>query len=96
MGTTVIFRKEKCKNGDIIAIFPYEMADLQGNYTGYAHVGQHHAVSPIYYTEKTKPAKPEEYKDLLYELENLMGYDDLEIKQKVNHDKWREAHKNMG
>lgn len=68
----VIFRKDT-KDGfnDITAVFP----TLPSNYSGsdmtcYAHVGQHSGCSrEWYYT--TKPAKPEEYADLLAELRQI-------------------------
>lgn len=74
--TPVIFRKEK--NGDILAVFPLEPADYKGNMTCYAHIGQHGGISLDYYWQNTKPAKPEEYQDLLNELKAI-GYDNLKI-----------------
>lgn len=71
MKTTVIFRKES--NGNIVAFFPYEIADLNGNISCYAHIGQHSAASLEYY-RGTKPCTPAEYADLLTELQSI-GYE---------------------
>ncbi len=71
--TPVIFRKEK--DGDIIAIFPCEVASIQ-DYTMscYAHIGQHSGCDLGWY-HTTKAAKPEEYADLKQELEGApYGY----------------------
>ncbi len=65
--TVVVFRK--WRNGDIIALFPYEVA--VGYYcNSYMHIGQHGAADYHGVLKITKPAKPEEYKDLKRELEN--------------------------
>ena len=72
MTTPVIFRKEF---GDsVIAFFP----TLPGNMhistcQCYAHIGQH-STAHIDYYKGTDPATPDEYKDLLKELQWL-GYD---------------------
>lgn len=42
--------------------------------TCYAHVGQHGTCHRDWYRDRTRPAKPEEYADLLKELEAI-GYD---------------------
>jgi hypothetical protein len=76
--TVMIFRKYK--SGEIIALMPYEIADLKGNVTSYMHVGQHCAADYNHIINQTVPAKPEEYKDLLTEL-TAIGY---EVKAKMN------------
>lgn len=70
--TKVIFRKYE--GGGIIAIFPEELGTLD-YYTcsSYMHVGQHGVCVPHGVTLNTKPATPEEYKDLKEELEDR-GY----------------------
>jgi hypothetical protein len=71
--TAVMFRKwPKSEGGDVIALFPEELADLEGNMNSYQHIGQHGAASPdlIYHTKKATPA---EYADLKEELESI-GY----------------------
>lgn len=74
--TKVIFRKFKC--GDVLALFPQEPATLDGHLcVSYMHVGQHSAASPNI-VRNTKPASVEEYRNLLWELEQA-GYNDLVV-----------------
>jgi hypothetical protein len=77
MKTKVVFRKFKA--GDILALFPN---DYEGNgfHLSYQHVGQHSAADYKAMISASKPAKPEEYADLLAELQSI-GYD-LKIVQK--------------
>lgn len=80
--TKVIFRKWKNKEGGIIALFPEEKFDAGGCYCmSYMHVGQHGGSDYPYMISITKPAKPEEYQDLLQELISI-GYDDLKIQKR--------------
>jgi len=67
---------------DVFAYFPEENYD-NGGYlkTGYAHVGQHTAVSPEY-AKESREATPEEYSDLKRELEG-QGYN-LEVLNSAN------------
>lgn len=66
--TMVIFRA--CKDtGEVTAVFPLEPADHRGNVTCYAHRGQHGGCSRAWYDRETRPARPEEYRDLQRELE---------------------------
>ena len=84
MTTPVIFRKwPKSEGGDIIAIFPTETGTLDP-YTSssYEHVGQHGSADPVGLIQRTTPAKPSEYADLLAELESV-GYDDLKVVQRL-------------
>ena len=80
--TKVIFRK--FKEGDIIALFP-ELPGTNDPYTceSYMHVGQHSSAS-IDIVSITKPAKPDEYADLLAELKRI-GYDDLRIAKRFTY-----------
>lgn len=76
--TKVFFRKEI--NGEILAVFP---ESWKTNYWGcYAHIGQHSDCMPEYVRECTKPAKPQEYADLLAELRRI-GYDNLQILKRM-------------
>ncbi len=77
--TIVIFRKFK-KSGEIIALFPEEIASLQPEFCeSYMHIGQHGAaLSDL--TDITRPATPEEYTELKAELEDI-GYN-LTVKKK--------------
>jgi hypothetical protein len=73
--TKVIFRKwPKKEGGGVIALFPAEASTVGDPYScsSYMHVGQHGAAS-VHLTYYTKPAKPEEYRDLYRELRGL-GY----------------------
>jgi predicted nucleic acid-binding Zn finger protein len=78
MKTEVIFRKE---GGGVVAFMPYDIADLNGNITCYAHIGQHSAASLGYY-RTTKSATEKEYFDLLNELQSI-GYD-VQVRQRMN------------
>lgn len=61
----------KFKEGDVIALFPDEIADTKGNIMSYQHIGQHGGASKdlLHY----KRATFIQYKDLAKELENI-GY----------------------
>ena len=84
--TSVIFRK--FKDGEIIALFPYEIENKEGHVMSYMHNGQHGgAVLGIILD--TELATPSEYKDLKAELESI-GYD-LKICKRVNINKWVDA-----
>ena len=77
----VLFRVDRYGDfkGDVTAVFP-ELEASPGMMTCYAHIGQHSSCSLGWYREKTRPAKPEEYKDLASELRRI-GYD-LKIRQR--------------
>lgn len=64
-------------DGEILAVFPEEIADGQFNMLCYAHIGQHSSCSKEYLRGK-KLASPEQYNDLHAELIR-QGYDDLQI-----------------
>lgn len=68
----VIFRAEKRGDhkGEITAVFPTLAADMQGNFTVYAHIGQHGAGTLPWYWQ-TRAAKPDEYAPLLAELRGI-------------------------
>ena len=69
--TRVVFRKFK-DNGDILALFPY-LSEGGASVESYMHVGQHSGADYQHCISITKPATPEEYKDLAAELESI-GY----------------------
>lgn len=81
--TLVIFRKFR-DGGDVIALFP-EMKENDGLCNSYQHIGQHGAADygglVSAQDRTTAPATPEEYADLLEELEAI-GYTNLKIRQK--------------
>jgi hypothetical protein len=90
--TDVIFRKEK--NGDILAVFPYEpYNDIIGLVGCYAHVGQHSGCQYDYVRQETKPAQPNEYNDLLNELKGI-GYN-VNIVKKWSWDKYLRRYREM-
>ena len=71
----VVFRKHP--DGDIFALFP-ELSEGGSLCVSYAHIGQHGSADYAYCISRTKPAKPEEYFDLLAELKTR-GYDSLKV-----------------
>lgn len=73
---TVMFRYDT-EHNEVIAVFDEE-GDLEGNYTCYAHIGQHSVCSREWIEENTVPATPSQYKPLLRELET-QGYKKLNI-----------------
>ena len=87
MTTKVIFRMFKNpydKNDDVIALFPELPGDMNPHVTclSYQHIGQHGAACVNLTGQYTKPAKEDQYKDLLAELVSI-GYDDLKISHKA-------------
>lgn len=70
--TRTVFRK--FKDGQILALFPYEKYDAFGLYcVSYMHIGQHSAADYSGMVAETTLAKPEEYASLKKELESI-GY----------------------
>ena len=67
--TKVIFRIWRDKTASCIALFPAEAAEVGNPYVclSYEHIGQHGAASPGI-VARTRPAKPQEYRDLAQEL----------------------------
>jgi hypothetical protein len=73
--TPVLFRRYK--DGEIVALFPAEPADVNGLYVScYAHVGQHGSADLHGTIAETRPAKPAEYADLEAELRDYGSADD--------------------
>ncbi len=83
--TDVIFRKAK-EDNQIEAFFPYDIANMKGNITCYAHLGQHSSACYDYLLFRTIPAKEFEFNDLKKELESI-GYN-LNIIKKRNYTKF--------
>ena len=73
----VIFRK--FPEGDVIALFPEELADNRGSILSYQAAGQHGAASPALVND-LEEATEEEYAALLNELTHQAGYTDLTVK----------------
>ena len=87
--TMVIFRVYP--DGDVIALFPCQDADILGRYcTSYEHIGQHGSADYEYVLSITRPASAKEAAPLVKELDGL-GYN-LAMRQRapVWHykDKW--------
>jgi len=74
--TRVIFLINE-KEDELFAYFPNLKADNEGNYTSYAHVGQHSACS-LAYRDECIEAKHYQYHGLLTELVSV-GYKDLKV-----------------
>lgn len=70
MNTNVVFKK--WEDGQIIALFPHDSFDLDGNITSYMHIGQHSGASRDLLYE-LDDASIEEYKNLKDELLSI-GY----------------------
>lgn len=79
--TNIIFRKNNL--GQITAVF---LNDINHHsrleLVCYEHMGQHGGCD-IGWLYSTKPAKPSEYRNLLNELVNNIGYKDLKIKTRL-------------
>ena len=77
----VIFRKWK-EDNEVFAIFPTDIATMDGSVTVYSHIGQHGSGSMRTITgNKTKLASLSEYRNLLREL-NSIGYKNLVVYKK--------------
>lgn len=87
MKTQVIFRYWR---KEVIALFPYEIADMKGNCLSYQHVGQHGAANYSAIVYESRPATPTEYANLKEELESK-GYH-LEIIRRRNHNRYYDAY----
>ncbi len=73
----VVFRK--WKDGEIIALFPYEPWNHYGHMTtSYMHIGQHGAADYAGVISQTSIPCEHEYQKLLNELRSI-GYNDLQI-----------------
>ena len=92
--TDVIFRKYKTEKapffGDILAIFPYCIADYQNNVQCYQHTGQHSAGDYLTCIQMTTPANETEYTDLKKELETAFGYN-LKVVKRMQYKKFQKA-----
>lgn len=84
--TVVVFCR--FKDGDIIALFPYEIVTKDGAVQSYMHVGQHSGADP-HLVDVTQPATAEQYGGLKRTLES-MGYV-LDVKKRINWKRYTEA-----
>ena len=84
--TIVVFRTERRKDGETIALFPTIPADVDGSLCqSYQHTGQHSAANYWHVINHTRPATPAENGELMAELVER-GYTDLAPRLKVG---WR-------
>ena len=91
--TQVSFRMWK---GQVIALFPYEIADNRGSIQSYMRLGQHSAADYHHIVANSRPATPIERNALKEELESI-GYN-LQIISRYSHQKYLDAYydvKNM-
>lgn len=82
--TVVVFRKFKT-DGTIVALFPFELTDENGNVSSYMHVGQHSAADYSLVMKQTVAPTLEESSALKTELEGL-GYN-LLVKRRARQSK---------
>lgn len=90
--TTVMFRvssegRGKNKITEVVAVFPCEPENHKGDMSCYAHLGQHGACAHGW-LRSTRPAKPDEYANLMAELKNYgpawdKPYAKLRVVQKI-------------
>lgn len=88
----MIFKKDTKNNNEIIAFMPYEFCNWQGQFTCYAHIGQHSSCDYGYYLQ-CKPATYQEYKPLLEELKSI-GYD-IQVINRINGKLFREKYQDF-
>lgn len=58
---------------EVLAVFEEELGN-SGNFSCYAHLGQHSLCSQSFLRENCRKANEIEYKELYNELENVVGY----------------------
>lgn len=74
----VLFRVWR-NDREVFALFPtFPGTNERHTCTCYVHVGQHHSVGESIAIASSRPAKPDEYKDLLRELAQI--YDDCTLR----------------
>lgn len=71
----VTYRNVRYPDGqrEILALFPHDVGDRQGNVTCYAHMGQHSTADYKYIIQVSTPATPQEYDSLHKELVSIYG-----------------------
>ena len=87
----IAFRKDR-ETEEVVAFMPYDFQSWKGEFTCYAHVGQHSNTCYEYYRE-CKPATEEEYKPLMEELQQI-GYV-VEVIKRINTSEYRKAYKDF-
>lgn len=84
--TVVVFRFWL---NDVIALFPYEIADFCGNCLSYMTTGQHSAANYEAILRESRPATPTEYASLEAELTQI-GYQ-LQVVKKRQQQRYQQA-----
>ncbi len=79
--TKVVFRKLN-ENNDVVALFPEIIWGSSYHIAYYMHVGQHGAGDYDWFISNSTPATEQEYKPLLDELTDQVGYQNLRIMKK--------------
>ena len=90
--TDVIFRRYL--DGQIIALFPHEIADFHGNVTSYQHIGQHSGADYSGVLMCTKPCRSKYDFIALYDELTSIGYD-LNVIQRRNYSKYLQEYKRV-
>lgn len=90
--TDMIFRYYKSVNAHnrVLALFPHQVDSIRGHVMCYQHVGQHGLADYPHCINITRPATPQEYADLKYELEGL-GYN-INIVKRQNRAKFLKSY----
>lgn len=76
--TKVVFRQLN-GTGETIALFPEMPWGKSTDIVYYMHIGQHGACDYDWFIANSKPSTEQEYKDLLDELTNQVGYHNIQI-----------------
>jgi hypothetical protein len=92
----VTYRNVRYPGGqrEILALFPQEVGNRQGDVTCYAHMGQHSTADYKYIIQVSKPATSQEYEPLHKELMSIYGDShlgepvELEIVKRQNYDRY--------
>ena len=84
-----MFVQFRILQGEVIAVFPYNVCDQHYNVTSYQHTGQHGAAAWDINTF-TKAARPDEYASILQELISI-GYVNLKVTLRRDHSKYLHA-----
>ena len=79
--------------GEVLALFPYQLESLGGTVTCYTHIGQHSSADYNHVIDKSRPATPEEYKDLHAELIGI--YQRLQIVKRRNYNKYLQEYRSL-
>jgi len=88
----IVFRT--FKDGDVIALFPYEINNTKGSVTSYMRIGQHGLADYTPVVNITKLSTVEEYTPLLKELEQC-GYENIRVLKRMSGEKFNKAYQSF-